>query len=151
MQIFVCFPGVTANNVFYHVEKLCMHSHHIFRCIQPIRHLVIYRITPSEVHQPPEGKKHLWTSLPSSHTNYRLDPRAPLHWHLPLFQQILSSKSFLLCLRAKCFESVCIYRYLYSSLTVQLLFQSVARSKVQGHLDPLSFENTALQSSSILY
>ena len=71
------------------------------------------------------------------------DPRAPRHWHPPLFWQILSSKSFLLCLRAKCFESVYIHRYLYSSLTVQLLFQSVARWKVQGHLHPLNFESTA--------
>ena len=67
-----CFPGVRANNVFYHVEKLSKHSYHTFRCIQAIRHLVIYRITPSEVHQPPEGKKYLWTSLPSSHTVARI-------------------------------------------------------------------------------
>lgn len=45
---------------------------------------------------------------------------------LPCSGKFYPPRAFFCVLRAKCFESVCIHRYVYSSLTVQLLFQSVA-------------------------
>ena len=61
---FCLFPWGFSQHLFFLVEKLCVHFHDIFRCIQLFRHLSSYCVTPPEVHEPPEGKESLEPPCP---------------------------------------------------------------------------------------